>query len=184
MSFIFLDTETTNLLAVEAADLENQPYIVEIFCLKTDEFLEPVSQFHTLIRPPIGIPQEVTKIHGITNERVASEKPFAAHWRQLSQFFLGCTHMIGHNLQYDKRMILYELQRANKQYNFPWPIYNICTVEEIQKIKGHRMSLGDLHEELFGQRFESAHSADADTKALLRCYREMVHRQMVKGPVV
>jgi DNA polymerase III subunit epsilon len=184
MSFILMDTETTNLLAVEAADLANQPYIVEIYCIKTNAYLEPISVFHTLIKPPISIPFEVIKIHGIDNERVAGQKPFAGHYRQLANYFLDVTHMIGHNVQYDKRMLIYELQRINKQYNFPWPIRDICTVEEIQKIKGYRMSLGDLHAELFGERFESAHSAEADTKALLRIYQEMISRQMVKGPVL
>jgi len=184
MSYIFLDTETTNLLAVEAAELQHQPYIVELFCIKTGNFLEEIDVFHKVIKPPITIPDNVIKIHGITNETVAKERPFAAYYQQLAAFFIGCTHMIGHNLQYDKRMMMYELQRINKQYNFPWPIYNICTVEETQKIKGHRMFLSDLHMELFGQSFDSAHSAEADTRALLRIYREMVKRRMVKGPSI
>lgn len=183
MNFIFLDTETTALLAVEAAELQHQPHIVELFCLKTNEHLEPFSMFHTLIKPPIKIPNEVTKIHGIDDDKVADHKPFAGHYRQLANYFVGVTHLVGHNLQYDKRMLIYELSRINKQHSFPWPPRDICTVEEIQKHKGHRMSLGDLHEELFGQRFDAAHSAEADTKALLRIYREMINRQWTKGPM-
>jgi DNA polymerase III epsilon subunit-like protein len=182
MTIIFLDTETTNLLAVEAADLKNQPYIVEIYLLITDMNLEPLDEYHTLVKPPISIPQNVIDIHGITDERVAGQKPFAGIFRQLATMFRDSLYMIGHNLQFDKRMLEYELQRINKVTNFPWPIYNVCTVEEIQKIKGHRMSLSDLHEELFGQRFEAAHSAKADTQALLRVYKEMIKRQWTKGP--
>jgi len=182
MSLIFLDTETTALLAVEAADLQHQPHIVEIYAIKTDDFLRKVSIFHKLIKPPIKIPPEVIKIHGIDDDAVKNEKPFAGYYRMLADYFIGVTHMIGHNLQYDKRMLLYELQRINKQHNFPWPPRDICTVEEIQKIKGHRMSLGDLHEELFGMRFDNAHRAEDDTEALLRVYQEMLRRNMVKGP--
>jgi DNA polymerase III subunit epsilon len=184
MTFILLDTETTSLLANEAAELDHQPYIVEIDCIKTNEQLEPFAVFHTLIKPPISIPNDVIKIHGIDNDKVKDQKPFAGHYRQLASFFIGCTHLIGHNVQYDKRMLIYELQRINKQYSFPWPPRDICTVEEIQKIKGYRLSLGDLHAELFGEGFASAHSAEADTKALLRVYREMITRNMVKGPVI
>jgi len=184
MSIIFLDTETTNLLAVEAADLQNQPHIVEIFCIVTDIELNEQDTYHRLIRPPISIPNEAIKIHSITDDKVRDKKPFAAHYRELAKLFVGCTHMIGHNLQFDKKMIENELQRINKVTNFPWPPNQICTIEEIQKIKGHRISLSDIHEELFGYRFESAHSADADTRALLKVYKELVKREMVKCPTI
>ena len=88
--------------------------------------------------------------------------------------------MIGHNLMFDKGMMINELRRINKQYNFPWPINNTCTVEEIVKVKGHRMRLGDLYEDFFNERFDSAHTAEADTTALLRIFKEMVNRNMVK----
>ena len=42
------------------------------------------------------------------------------------------------------------------------------------------MALGDLHEELFGVRFEEAHRAETDTMALLRVFKEMVYRGMIK----
>lgn len=179
MMIVFLDTETTALLAVEAAGVEHQPHIVEIYLLKTNYDFTGEQVYHQIIKPPVSIPEVVSKVHGITDEQVKNEKPFAAYYRSIAQFFTGVTHMVGHNLQYDKRVILYELERINKVTNFPWPIYNICTVEEIQKIKGFRMNLSDLHEELFGIRFESAHSADADTRALFRIYQEMVKRAMV-----
>jgi len=184
MTIIFLDTETTSLLAPEAAELQHQPYIVEIYCIKTNKDLETISIFHTLIKPPIKIPDEVIKIHGINDDKVSAEKPFAGQYRQLARFFTGSVYMIGHNLQFDKRLMIYELQRINKQFHFPWPINNVCTVEEIQKLKGHRMSLGDLHEELFGMRFDAAHSAEADTQALLRVYKEMIRKDWMKGPAL
>lgn len=180
MSIIFMDTETTSLLAVEAADLANQPHIVEICCIKTNIWFEKPEIFSQLIKPPIQISDEVIKIHGITNEFVKPYKPFAGYYKQLAAFFLGATHFIGHNLQFDKRVLENELRRINKVTNFPWPPNNICTVEEIQKIKGHRMSLGDLHEELFGVRFEEAHRAEADTQALVRVFKAMVGKGWCK----
>ena len=181
MSVIFMDTETTALLAVEAADLEQQPYIVEIACVKTNIFLDKPEVFSQLIKPPIRIPGEVINIHHITNEDVAYKKPFAGYYKQLASFFMGATHLIGHNLQFDKRVLENELKRINKVTSFPWPPNNICTVEEIMKIKGHRMSLGDLHEELFGVRFIEAHRAEADTMALVRVFKEMINRNWVRG---
>jgi len=182
MSIVFLDTETTSLLAVEAADLSHQPHIVEIYAQKTDYNLDKISELHIVMKPPIKIPPEVSKIHGITDEDVKGKYPFGAYYRQIASYFLDVTHMIGHNIQYDKRMFIYELQRINKQYSFPWPIRDVCTVEEIQKIKGHRMSLQNLHEELFGGQFPNAHRAKDDVEALIRVYKEMVRRDMIKAP--
>jgi len=179
-----MDTETTALLAVEAAEIQHQPHIVEIYCLKTNDKFEQISQFHTLMKVPIIIPEEVVKIHGIDNQAVEGYRPFAGYYRQLANYFVGVTHLIGHNLQYDKRMLIYELTRINKQYSFPWPPRDICTVEELQKVIGYRISLSNIHAELFGIGFESAHSAKADTEALLKVYKELVRRDMVKGPVL
>ena len=180
MNIIFMDTETTSLLAVEAADLYQQPYIVEITCIKTNYELAILDVFTTLMLPAIQIPEEVTKIHGISNAEVVGQKPFAGHYRQLANFFVGVTHLVGHNLQFDKRMLEYELRRINKVTSFPWPPNNICTVEEIQKIKGYRMSLSNLHTELFGIGFEEAHRSEPDTRALVRVYKEMINKQMTE----
>jgi DNA polymerase-3 subunit epsilon len=179
MSVIFMDTETTNLLAVEAADLVNQPYMVEICCVKTNIYLDKPEVYTQLIKPPIPIPSEVTKIHHIKDEDVAGQKPFAGYYKELASFFVGARYLIGHNLQFDKRILENELKRINKVTQFPWPPLNICTVEEIQKHKGYRMRLSDLHAELFGQGFEEAHRAEADTMALLRVFKTMVERKMI-----
>jgi len=181
MSVIFMDTETTALLAVEAADLEQQPHMVEIACIKTDIHLDNIEVLSQLIKPPIRIPGEVINIHHITNEDVAYQKPFAGYYRQIANFFIGTTHLIGHNLQFDKRILENELKRINKVTSFPWPPNNICTVEEVQKLKGYRLSLSALHAELFGQGFEEAHRAETDTMALIRVYREMIARKWTKG---
>jgi DNA polymerase III epsilon subunit-like protein len=58
MSIIFLDTETTALLAVDAADIIKQPHIVEIYLEKTTLDLEPISSLHLVIKPPISIPPQ------------------------------------------------------------------------------------------------------------------------------
>jgi len=181
MSVIFMDTETTALLAVEAADLEQQPHMVEIACIKTDIHLDNIEVLSQLIKPPIRIPGEVINIHHITNEDVAYQKPFAGYYRQIANFFIGTTHLIGHNLQFDKRILENELKRINKVTSFPWPPNNICTVEEILKIKGYRMSLSALYEELFGMQFVEAHRAEADTKALVEVFKEMIRRKWTKG---
>lgn len=180
MSFIFIDTETTSLLAVEAADMADQPQILEIYCMKTDEYLMPINEFHAYCRPTIPIPEQSSKIHGITDDKVADALPFALHYKSLAKFFLGAERLIGHNLQFDKNVLSWSLRRINKQFNFPWPIQDICTIETVVKYKGHRMSLSDCHLEFIGESFAETHTAKADTQALHRIFREMVSREMIK----
>jgi len=52
-------------------------------------------------------------------------------------------------------------------------------VEQTQHLKGHRLSLGDLHDLLLGERFSGAHRARADVMALARCVSEMIRRDML-----
>lgn len=156
--------------------------MVEFYAMRLNSALELVDELHIIMKPPIRIPEETTKIHGISNLDVAKRKPFAAHWMEIARFFEGQRYLVGHNLQYDKNVLYHELNRINKVTNFPWPIRNICTVEETVKWKGHRMTLTDLHVELFGQAFDKAHSAGADTLALVRVYKELVNRQIVEAP--
>jgi DNA polymerase III epsilon subunit-like protein len=109
-------------------------------------------------------------------------KPFALHYKSLAYFFTGATHLIGHNLMFDKHMLRYELARIDKVTNFPWPVHNICTVEECVALKGHRMSLSDLHFDLLGETFQETHTAKADTLALRNVYRKMIEKEMIEPP--
>jgi len=49
-------------------------------------------------------------------------------------------------------------------------------VQETEWIKGHRLSLSALHEELFGEPFSGAHRARVDVDALTRCFNELRQR--------
>ncbi len=180
MSIIVFDTETTSLLAPEIAGQAAQPHLVEFAGIKLEEQLAVVDKLTFIVKPPVDIPEDATKVHGYTNDTVANEKPFAAYWKRLANWFVGATHCVGHNLLYDKNVIQWELTRIGKQMNFPWPPGAICTVEEIQKIKGYRMTLTDLYVELMGSTFADAHSATADVQATSEVFRAMVTKGMIK----
>jgi len=180
MSIIVFDTETTSLLAPEIAGADAQPHLVEFAGVKINHQLQTIDQLNFMVKPRVPIPEDATKVHGYTDETVKGMKPFAAHWRILADWFLGATHCVGHNLQYDKLVLSWELIRIGKQLNFPWPPGAICTVEEIQKLKGYRMSLSDLYVELMGESFHNAHSAVADVQATAKVFIKMVEKEMIK----
>lgn len=170
MSMIFFDTETTGLLKPEVNHVSAQPYIVEMYAVKTDDEFNILGEYYSKYKPPIPIPPEVTKIHGISDYAVKDEEPFSASVDELAEFFLGVRTLIGHNLPYDRSMLANELIRCERLIQFPWPPNQVCTVEMSMPIEQRRMSLSKLHEHCTGKPHANAHSAKDDVFALVRCY--------------
>lgn len=171
---IIFDTETTNLVAPDAAPLDQQPYIVEFAAIKVDEkTLKEVARLEFLAKPKVPIPLESIQITGITNEMVKNAKPLAAHFPALVDFFFGCRTIIAHNLSFDLSVLRHEFTRLGKVTAFPWPPEQICTVERTLQLKGYRLNLGALHLELTGKELKEAHRAMADVEALARCVRAL-----------
>ncbi len=187
MSIIFWDTETTGLTKPAAAGLSAQPYITELCAIKMSDDLETEEGIYiNMFKVPIdvekvqpGDKKSMFEITGISNAMLADKNPFSAHWREIADFFFGVHTMVAHNVTYDRDCLKFELMRLNKTLNFPWPINHVCTIEKTMKYKGHRLSLSALHEHLFGAKFEGAHRAEADVRAMLRCYKEVVKREAV-----
>ena len=89
---IFLDTETSGL--------DDSAEIVEIGIIDING--EPLLE--TLIKPYNPIPEEVTKIHGITNEMVKD----APYWSEIHEQFCNIIKdrtLIIYNRSYDVRLI-------------------------------------------------------------------------------
>jgi DNA polymerase-3 subunit epsilon len=179
MSIIVWDSETTGLLAVSAADIIHQPYLIELVAMKLNDDLVMVDKLHVRCKPPIKIPDEAIRVHGITDEMIKDEGPFSSVYLEIANFFLGCNMLVGHNLLYDKMVLYYELVRIGKQLNFPWSIRGVDTAEVSAQYYGHRKNLLDLYVHLFGVGFADAHSANADCARTMDCFIEMNRREMI-----
>jgi DNA polymerase-3 subunit alpha (Gram-positive type) len=170
---VIWDTETTGLLQPTRL-AEKQPKIIEIFCLKVDdESLEEVDTLSTLINPQKSISEKITEITGITDKDVEDKPAFVSVYPKLAEFFLGEKTMVAHNLTFDRDMLHYELVRMGKDRAFPWPPEQICTVEQTMQVKGFRLKLADLYEHCFGEKFDDAHRAEADVRALYRIFKHL-----------
>ena len=174
---LFFDTETTGLIRNRKIGLDKLPEIVEFYgCyadLETGEILE---ELDLLMKPVRPMSDEVVKIHGITNAAVANAPRFAENALKITDFISRAPIVIAHNLSYDTEMVDIELERIGNKIQWP---QKICTVEQTVHIKGFRLSLAKLCEHLFGERFIGAHRADADVKALVKCYVELNKRGLV-----
>lgn len=177
---IILDTETTGLENANKGDVSKQPYIVEYAGIKVNwETLEEVDRFEFLCKPPIECPADAVAIHGISNEVLADEKPFAAYYEALAEFHLGVTHCVAHNYTYDRNMIFYELKRMKKQMNFPYPIESHCTVEISYALNNYRLNLTKMAKQLLDKEHEEAHRAMPDVEMLTDCVRALREKEMI-----
>lgn len=103
---IVFDTETTGLLKPESAPLSEQPQIIEFAGIKVDfDTLEEIDRLEFFVNPGIKLPDKITEITHITDAMLAGQPKFAKRYSELCRFFLGTTHLIAHNLAYDRDML-------------------------------------------------------------------------------
>lgn len=167
-TYIFFDTETTGLPKPDAAPLRDQPQIIEFAGIKTDSEFNEIGRMEFLCHPGCSLPEEIIKITGITDADLEGKLPFAAHFNDLTDFFLGARAMVAHNLAFDKSLLKFELTRLGKELAFPWPPDQICTVEASYTIRNRRLRLHELHTMACGEPHKDAHRAMADVEALVR----------------
>lgn len=100
---IVLDTETTGF------DPKTGDRMVEVGLIEIEDLLPTGRTFHKLIHPDRLIPDEVVKVHGITNEKVKDAPKF----RDLADdmlAFIGDAPVIAHNAAFDRSFINFELE--------------------------------------------------------------------------
>ena len=176
MAFIvtIFDTETTGLFSSALVEDKNKPELIEFMDVKMDlDTGTPIKEYEFLCKPQRKISAESVKITGITDDMVKDEKPFSFYVTDVRDALENTDAVIAHNLSYDKEMIDTEMARCGEKMK--WPRL-ICTVEETVCIRGHRLTLTDLHFELTDTKFEGAHRARHDVEALVKCVKILFER--------
>jgi len=121
-SAIILDTETTGL------DPRAEACSISILSLKKGETI-----MDTLVKPSIPIPEEATKIHGITNEEVKNAPTFLDIYGDFQAAVKDKTVVI-YNAKFDRRIIRY----CSHLYQLPSPRCKIffCAMQQYSKWVG------------------------------------------------
>jgi DNA polymerase-3 subunit alpha len=179
MKFLIFDTETTDLIRNSLLEDKYQPRVVEFFGHVATDDGEIEREVEFLCNPGIPIPKRSQEITGITNEMVQGKGPFHEHIEELVGLFRSADAVVAHNLAYDWAVVNGEFARAGMEGAVPWPMIRICTVQETEWLKGHRLTLSDLHAHLFDAPFKGAHRAREDVGALTRCFLELRARDIV-----
>jgi DNA polymerase-3 subunit alpha len=171
---LIFDTETTGLVGNSLLREAHQPRVIEFFGNVVDAKGKVTDELEFFANPGIPIPPIITRITGITSETLVGEKPFRENAEAVKSLLWSCDSVVAHNLSFDMAIIDFEMKRM--ELDCDWPDIRICTVEQTEWFKGHRLNLQALHEHLFDEGFEDAHRARNDVNALTRCFNELRER--------
>jgi DNA polymerase-3 subunit epsilon len=156
----FFDVETTGL------DVKKER-IVEIAILKiTNTGRE---QYTTYINPGISIPEQATKVHGITDDLVEDAPTLKEAWPKILAFIGDCV-LAGYNIiTYDVPLLFWELDRHNIEFDYwKYPLLDIKTLHE----KLNRRDLASIYQLYTNKTLENAHVAMTDVKATVEIFEE------------
>lgn len=174
MRTLVFDTETTDLISNSLLSEKHQPQIIEFCGLVYDDQAQELEGLEFFCDPGKPLPDEVTRITGIKAEDLRGAPRFEAVADRIVALIESADSVVAHNLSYDMAVVDFELARLGRRAR--WPADRVCTVEQTEHLKGHRLKLADLHALLFGEPFAGAHRARVDVEALARCYHELVRR--------
>jgi DNA polymerase III epsilon subunit-like protein len=197
--YLFFDTETTGLpknWKAPVSEVDNWPRMVQLAFLVFFQSGEnetpngepvPVIERNFIIKPDgFTIPEDVSRIHGITHERAMDEG-----WalREVLEEFhaqvIVNQTVVAHNVSFDRAIVGSEFIRAGME-DVLHGKDRVCTMMKTTKFcnlpgkYGPKWpKLSELHEKLFGHTFEEAHNASVDINATAKCFFELKRRQLI-----
>jgi len=187
---LFFDTETTGLpLFTEPSDDPRQPHIIQLAAELCTPDGNVVETYEVIVDIGEPIPEEMTAIHGVTNEMMA-EKGIPPK-QMLADFFQLVDRadlIVGHNVGFDIRMVRIQSARQfGEKWECPKPTFCTCTaaqpiVKSPAKTRGKfkKPNLTETVMHFFGEDHTNAHTALADTTACRRVYFAIKGNEMPK----
>jgi DNA polymerase III epsilon subunit-like protein len=179
--YVFLDTETSGLpdnWSAPPSDITNWPRLVQIAWVCCDVDGQATASCEYLIKPRgFTISRRATQLHGITTNRALAEGvDLGPVLIELSAALRSAQTVVGHNLDFDLKVIQAEWIRADMKNAFARK-RKCCTMKastDYCRIPGPYgfkwPKLDELHRKLLGRGFDGAHGALADTEACMRCF--------------
>lgn len=192
--YLIFDTETTGIPHNKTApitDLENWPRLVQLAWQLHDSHGKLLSQENFIVKPDgFNIPFKAEQIHGISTRRAQDEgHDLKQVLERFSEDLKKTRLLVGHNIEFDINIIGAELIRQELPYEtfigLEKTDTGIVSTEFCQlsggiggKLKMPRLS--ELHEKLFGKKFQDAHDASYDVAATARSFFGLMKQKVVK----
>ena len=179
--YLFFDTETSGLpknYKAPITDLDNWPRVIQLAWLTTEEDGTEIASHEYLIKP-IGfvIPEEASKVHGITTEMaMMSGVSIITALKSITPDIINASTIIAHNIAFDEKVLGAEYLRLHLE-NVLTLKKRICTMlSSVNHCKipgkyGNKWpTLDELHTTLFNESVVNAHNALADVRACTKCF--------------
>lgn len=190
------DTETTGLpLFKEPSEHPGQPHLVQLGAALIDLDTRVIQSTLDVIIRPEGwtIPEEVSKVHGITTERALEVGvPEGEALGMLLAMHDRAQLRIAHNEQFDARIIriacmrIYPTHQGEICIADEWkagpakctqlistPILKLPPTEKMKRagfLKHKSANLGEAYEFFTGKKLDGAHSAMVDVRACMEVF--------------
>jgi DNA polymerase III subunit epsilon len=168
---IVLDTETTGLSPATGDRL------VEIGCVELINHIPSGRHYHVYINPQRSMPEEAFRVHGLSDEFLASKPVFKAVAEEFLAF-IGDARLIIHNAAFDIGFLNYELERAGHRALSNEVVDTVMLARD--KHPGARVSLDALckHYGIDNSR-RTLHGALLDSQILAEVYLELIGGKQV-----
>lgn len=165
--YVVLDLEATGLQA-------ETDRIVEFCFIELDENFQPLDRFHSLLAPGIPMPPEITAVHGLTDDDLRDQPPFAQFAERIQEL-VDSSILVAHNCRLDLALLHYELVRAGLKGVSPnHPVIDTHAIENL--VNGH--NLGALYHRYCGAPLQGIHRAEADALATVAVLRGQRSRHL------
>jgi DNA polymerase-3 subunit epsilon len=107
MREIIIDTETTGLSP------SGGHRVVEIGCVELINRIPSGRDWHTYLNPERDVPEQATKVHGLTYDFLREKRRFAEIVDELLEF-IGNAPIVAHNASFDFGFLNYELSLLSR----------------------------------------------------------------------
>lgn len=198
MKVLVFDTETTGLPSERnpsVKEVDKWPHIIQVsFILYDTETIEMLECKDHIIKlnDNVDISPESIKVHGITrSQSMRKGIPIMNALNDFNNALKQADWVVGHNLSFDKRMVMAESNRlkipqyftygngrGKKEYCTMMNSVEMCQIEAIGR-SGQSYykypKLHELHEHLFQTMPTGLHDSMGDVLICLRCYGMMRH---------
>ena len=181
MSVVVFDVETTGLPKQRKAslfDTELWPYIVQMSWTVIDIIeCKIMSIDDHIVRLPndVVIPQDSTKIHGITNEMMMEKgTDIKKVLIKFQEDINNSEIIVAHNISFDKSIIGVEsIRNLDGNLFNTYTGNNYCTMKRSIKLCKKWAKLSYLHEKLFNQTPNNLHNSLIDVFVCFRCFYKL-----------
>lgn len=193
--YLLFDTETSGLpknWKAPYTDSDNWPRMVSISAQLANSQGKIIREMDRIIKP-VGfkIPDDAAKLHGITQERAWDEGILLKDaLTEFSELALDALYLVAHNYSFDKNILWAEMYRVYRLVPGRMKAINtVCTMLAATNYcglpsrsgKGYKWpSLEELHQRLFNESVQDAHTSKGDTNALTRCFFELKEREIIQ----